>query len=159
MNGVGSKRQGARGRGLRLVQRMVGGPAPNRRLPSTQVKRETARVRCTSSLRSFTSNCASLRDSNGKRPAHVAPSKAKPAHKAASAKKATPARHGTKTAKILDLLERPDGVTLKELIKGTGWQAHSVRGFLSGAISKKMGIRVESSKRPDGDRSYRISSK
>jgi hypothetical protein len=46
---------------------------------------------------------------------------------------------------------------LRELIKATGWQAHSVRGFLSGA--KKMGIRVESSKRPDGDRFYRIASK
>src|ERR1700677_876269 len=85
-----------------------------------------------------------------KRPAHVAPSKAKPAHKAASAKKAAPVRRGTKTAKILDLLKRPDGVTLKELTKATGWQAHSVRGFLSGAIGKKMGIRVESSKQPDG---------
>jgi hypothetical protein len=48
---------------------------------------------------------------------------------------------------------------LKELTKATGWQAHSVRGFLSGAIGKKMGIRVESSKRADGDRSHRISSK
>ncbi len=94
-----------------------------------------------------------------KRPAHAAPSKANPARKASSAKKAAPARPGSKTAKILDLLKRPDGVTLKELMKATGWQAHSVRGFLSGAIGRKMGIRVESSKRPDGDRSYRISSK
>jgi hypothetical protein len=95
--------------------------------------------------------------SGAERPAHVATSQAKPAHKAANAKKATPARRGTKTAKILDLLKRPNGVTLRELIKATGWQAHSVRGFLSGA--KKMGIRAESSKRPDGDRFYRISSK
>jgi hypothetical protein len=94
-----------------------------------------------------------------KRTAHVAPSKAKPARKATSAKEATPARRGTKTAKILDLLKRPGGVTLKELIKATGWQAHSVRGFLSGAIGKKMGICVESSKQPDGERSYHISSK
>jgi uncharacterized protein DUF3489 len=94
-----------------------------------------------------------------KRPAHVALSKAKPVYKAASAKKATPARRGTKTAKILDLLKRAAGVTLKELMKATSWQAHSVRGFLSGTIGKKMGIRVESSKQPDGDRSYHISSK
>jgi hypothetical protein len=94
-----------------------------------------------------------------KRPAHVAPSKAKPARKSASPKNATPARRGTKTAKILDLLKRPGGVTLKELIKATGWQAHSVRGFLSGAIGKKMGLRVESSKRADDDRSYHVSSK
>jgi hypothetical protein len=44
-------------------------------------------------------------------------------------------------------------------MKAIGWQAHSVRGFLSGAIGKKMGIRVESSKQPDGDRSYHIASK
>jgi hypothetical protein len=75
-----------------------------------------------------------------KRPAHVAPSKAKPAHKAASAKKAAPVRRGTKTAKILDLLKRPDGVTLKELTKATGWQAHSVRGFLSGAMARRWGF-------------------
>jgi hypothetical protein len=85
-----------------------------------------------------------------KRPAHVAPSKAKPA---------TPARRGTKTVEIFDLLKRSGGVTLKELMKATGWQAHSVRGFLSGVIRKKMGIRAESSKQPDGGRSYHISSK
>jgi hypothetical protein len=93
-----------------------------------------------------------------KRPAHAAGSKAKPAHKA-TAKKAAAARRGSKTAKIIDLLKRPGGVTLKEVIKATRWQAHSVRGFLSGTIGKKMGIRVESSKRPDGERSYRTSSK
>ena len=38
----------------------------------------------------------------------------------------------------------------------TGWQAHSVRGFISGAIVKKMGLQVESKKREDGDRAYSI---
>ena len=71
------------------------------------------------------------------------------------AKKAAPARRGSKTAKILDLLKRPGGVTLKELIKATGWQAHSVRGFLSGTLGKKLGTPVESSKRADGERAYR----
>jgi hypothetical protein len=92
-----------------------------------------------------------------KRPAHAAPTKAKPASKATSTKQTAPARPGSKTARILDLLKRPGGVTLKELIKVTGWQAHTVRGFLSGTIGKKMGTPVESSKRPDGGRSYRIS--
>ena len=63
------------------------------------------------------------------------------------------------TAKILGLLKRPGGATLKELTKATGWQAHSVRGFLSGTIGKKMGTPVESSKRADGERVYLISSK
>jgi len=94
-----------------------------------------------------------------KRRAPVAPPKAKPVRKAASAKKAFPARPGSKTAKILDLLKRPGGVTLKELIKATQWQAHSVRGFLSGTVGKKLGTPVESSKRPDGERAYRLSPK
>jgi len=38
----------------------------------------------------------------------------------------------------------------------TGWQAHSVRGFLSAAVGKKMGLHLESSKREDGQRVYRI---
>jgi hypothetical protein len=64
---------------------------------------------------------------------------------------------GNKTAKILALLKRPDGVTLKELVEMTGWRANSVRGFLSGSIGKKMGTPVESFKSSEGDRSYRLS--
>jgi len=66
------------------------------------------------------------------------------------------ARKGTKTAKILALLGRADGASLQELRKATGWQAHSVRGFLSGALKKKMGLRVGSTKRDTGERAYRV---
>jgi predicted ArsR family transcriptional regulator len=83
-----------------------------------------------------------------------------PAPKAAGAKKpATAARVGSKTEKILDLLKRPGGVSLKELVKATGWQPHSVRGFLSGTVGRKMGTPVESFKSTEGDRSYRLSAK
>jgi hypothetical protein len=68
-------------------------------------------------------------------------------------------RKGTKTGKILGLLQRPGGATLKELCKATAWQAHSVRGFLSGALKKKMGLRIDSAKRDDGERTYRVASK
>jgi hypothetical protein len=68
-------------------------------------------------------------------------------------------RKGTKTAKILALLGRADGASLQELRKATGWQAHSVRGFLSGALKKKMGLRVDSTKRDSGERVYRLTSK
>ncbi len=94
-----------------------------------------------------------------KRRAHAAPSKAQPARQATRPKKAATARRGSKTAKILDLLKRPGGVTLKELVKATGWQSHSVRGFLSGTVGKKMETPVESSQRGDCERAYRISSK
>jgi len=72
------------------------------------------------------------------------------------AKKAAPAERGTKTAKILALLKRPNGASLQQLRKATGWQAHSVRGFLSGTVKKKMGLRVVSTKPQEGDRNYRI---
>ena len=95
--------------------------------------------------------------------AHVAPKKAKSGKKAAAprkppkaAKKATGARDGSKSAKVLDLLKRPDGATLKELMKATDWQAHCVRGFLSGAIGKKMGLTVASEKGEDGERRYSV---
>ena len=69
------------------------------------------------------------------------------------------ARPGTKTAKILALLRRPSGATLQELRKATGWQAHSVRGFLSGILKKKMGQCVDSAPRDNGQRAYRLVSK
>ena len=69
-----------------------------------------------------------------------------------------PARDGSKTAKILDLLKRADGATLKELMKATGWQPHSVRGFVSGTVGKKMGLIVTSTKGEGGERSYSIKS-
>jgi hypothetical protein len=59
-------------------------------------------------------------------------------------RKARPARDGSKTAKVLDLLKRSGGASMKELLKATGWQPHSVRGFLSGSIGKKMGLTVTS---------------
>jgi hypothetical protein len=98
-----------------------------------------------------------------KRARHVAPSKAKSGKKANSAKKAPTgakkaagARDGSKAAKILDLLRRAGGATAKELMKATGWQPHSVRGFLSGTVGKKMGLALTSAKREDGERSYSV---
>ena len=74
-------------------------------------------------------------------------------------KQAPAARPGSKTAKILRLLQRPGGASLPELRKATGWQAHSVRGFLSGALKKKMGLRILSAQRENGQRIYRLSAK
>lgn len=102
------------------------------------------------------------------RRAQVAPAKAKSARKAVPAKKAPKgrtkpevakskvARDGSKTAKILDLLKRPGGATSQELMKATGWLPHSVRGFLSGTVGKKMGLTVISTKSDDGEWTYSI---
>jgi hypothetical protein len=66
-------------------------------------------------------------------------------------------RPGSKTAAILALLRRTRGATLAEIMQATSWQAHSVRGFISGALGKKMGLAVNSTKREDGARVYSIS--
>ena len=50
---------------------------------------------------------------------------------------------GTKHAIILDLLRQPDGAALTEIVSATGWQAHSVRGAISGTIRKRLGLQVE----------------
>jgi hypothetical protein len=104
----------------------------------------------------------------GKRAANAAPKKAKLGNKPSPGKKAPTARRGekkggsardgSKTAKVLELLRRQGGVTSKELLKTTGWQPHSVRGFLSGTVGKKMGLTVTSAKGEDGERTYSIES-
>ncbi|HEY4359592.1 MAG TPA: DUF3489 domain-containing protein [Bryobacteraceae bacterium] len=66
------------------------------------------------------------------------------------------ARDGSKTAKVLELLKQPGGATADALLKATGWQAHSLRGFLSGTVRKKMGLAVISAKGDDGARTYSV---
>jgi hypothetical protein len=61
----------------------------------------------------------------------------------------------TKADQILALLKQAGGATLKEIMAATGWQAHSVRGFVSGHVVKKMGLRLKSS-RQNGERVYAI---
>lgn len=63
---------------------------------------------------------------------------------------------GSKGEAITALLKRDVGATLAELTATTGWQAHSVRGFLSGTLKKKLGYVVESERGKDGVRRYRI---
>ncbi len=95
--------------------------------------------------------------------AHVGTKKGKANKKAIPPKKAPKAtkmvkaaRHGSKTSTVVDLLKRPDGATLREVMKLTGWQAHSVRGFLSGTVGKKMGLAVTSTRKEDGERTYSV---
>ena len=105
---------------------------------------------------------ATPKASAAKRARNVAPKKAKsgkkasPAKKAPTSAKAAGARDGSKAAKVLDLLKRAGGASAKELMKATGWQPHSVRGFLSGTVSKTMGLVVTSTKGEDGERTYSV---
>jgi hypothetical protein len=65
-------------------------------------------------------------------------------------------RPGSKTAKALALLKRPQGASIEELQRVTGWQPHSVRGFLSGIVARKMGFNVSSTKTESGERRYAV---
>jgi hypothetical protein len=62
----------------------------------------------------------------------------------------------TKQAKIITLLQREKGATLAELVKLSGWQDHSIRGFMSGTLKKRMGFNIISEKNSKGTRRYRI---
>jgi hypothetical protein len=86
------------------------------------------------------------------------PAAEKPA-KSPRTKKATEpkAPRITKQSKVIDALCRPEGATIAEIMEMTGWQEHSVRGFISGAVKKKLGLTVERITE-DGRISYRIPS-
>ena len=62
----------------------------------------------------------------------------------------------SKSSQITKLLTRPGGATIAEVMKMTGWQAHSVRGFLSGALKKRKGLPVSGQKDEAGVMQYRI---
>lgn len=68
-------------------------------------------------------------------------------NKKASRKAQPVVRENSKTARVIALVRRPTGASLKTLMRVTGWQAHSVRGFISGQLGKKMGLPVRSEQR------------
>ena len=64
-------------------------------------------------------------------------------------------RANTKQARVLALLRRPSGTTIATVRRSTGWQPHTVRGFLAAVVRKKLGLKLESEK-ADGERVYRL---
>ena len=62
----------------------------------------------------------------------------------------------TKQAVLISLLQRPEGASIAELVKATGWQNHSIRGAISFALKKKLGLNVTSQRDETRGRIYRI---
>jgi hypothetical protein len=68
----------------------------------------------------------------------------------------TRTRQNSKQAQVINMLKRPQGTTIEEITQVTAWQAHTVRGFFSAALKKKLGLTITSSKADGATRSYRI---
>ena len=112
---------------------------------------------------------ANKKAKGGARSAKGAPAKTKATKKATAAKNAPKAkkaagskkdagpREGSKTGQVVAMLQRKSGATLTEIMDQMGWQKHTVRGFMAGAM-KKAGYAVESFKADKGERTYRINS-
>jgi hypothetical protein len=65
-------------------------------------------------------------------------------------------REATKQAVLIELLSRAEGATLPQMTEATGWQVHTVRGAMAGALKKKLGLEITSEKQTGTDRVYRI---
>jgi Protein of unknown function (DUF3489) len=99
------------------------------------------------------------RHSNAKKAAGTAkvPKQQRRRKSAVGSRNGTPASgRQSKQQTCLDLLGRREGATIEELEEATGWQKHSVRGFLAGAVRKKLGLTLISEKPDAGPRRYRI---
>ena len=66
-------------------------------------------------------------------------------------------RETSKQATVIAMLKRTEGATIDQICEATGWQPHTVRGAMAGALKKKLGLDIQSSKESGGDRIYKIS--
>jgi hypothetical protein len=103
-----------------------------------------------------TAKAAAKKGKKAKASAKAKPAKAAKGKRAKAGNKPAVVRDGSKKAEVLGLLQRKGGATLAQIMKATGWQAHSVRGFISGAVGKKLGLTVNSERRADGERVYNL---
>ena len=65
-------------------------------------------------------------------------------------------REGTKQALVIEMLRRPEGASIAEIVEATSWASHTTRGFLAGALKKKLGLSIDSEKEEARGRVYRL---
>jgi hypothetical protein len=70
--------------------------------------------------------------------------------------KAQRRKRASKQSMLIDMLKRDEGASISQIVEATGWQPHTVRGVISGALKKKLGLNVTSEKADNGERVYRI---
>jgi hypothetical protein len=161
------------------MNRHASGPKPQERKQETNMTNETAATVETAAVAEQGANAAPEKASSkkgasqkkgapkAKKAAKTAPPKkeAKTAPKKDAKQTAKPSKQASKPAEsrdgskkgiVIDLLRRKEGATMAEIAKATGWQNHSIRGFISGQLTKKMGLTVESSKNEAGERTYKL---
>ncbi|MHA6820093.1 DUF3489 domain-containing protein [Ralstonia pseudosolanacearum] len=85
-----------------------------------------------------------------------APQPEEPAPEAEPARKTPRTRENSKQAQVIAMLRHPEGATISEICKATGWQAHTVRGAFAGTFKKRLGLAITSHKPASGERVYRI---
>jgi len=90
--------------------------------------------------------------------AELSVSDAKAPQQTESNPKSTKANPGSKQSRVIAMLQSPTGATITAMMKTTGWQQHSVRGFLAGVVRKRLKLNL-SSKKMDGNRVYQIASR
>ncbi len=88
--------------------------------------------------------------------ADIPPKAKKAATGRGTAKGPVKVRTGTKQALVVEMLRRPEGATVDQIMEATGWQRHTVRGAFAGALKKKLGVTVTSEKVADRGRIYRV---
>ncbi len=116
------------------------------------MSRKTAQA--TAGMKQPTAGSQKAKDRNSARSSAKAGAKQKATKRSRPGAASAP-KTATKQQRILDLLGQPDGTTVAAIMKATGWQQHSVRGFLAGTVRKKLGLTLVS-ERVDDQRVYRV---